>query len=175
MRLLLIALLLPVILFAGESKRMEPPVAIVDSLPWFAVRTIAENPQPFTRAILAEKVQKFDRVVLMYFATWCIPCRAGVKAVVDNAIALKENKTKVVLVNIGEPDDKKTMAWIKKLGADKIPALKDSFGKMTEGFGFIKNGETMALPTTLILDSSLKPLFVVTEEGDDWPSVLWSK
>lgn len=173
MKKFLIVLLLPVLLFAAESKKVTPPVAIADSLPWFAVRTVEKNPQPFTQVILAEKAKKYDRVALTYFATWCIPCRAGIKTIVENMEALKAHNVKVVLVNIGEPDEKKIMAWVKKVGAEKIPVLRDPFGKMTEGFGFVKNGETISLPTTLVVDSGLKPLFVVTEEGDNWPSVLW--
>ena len=88
-----------------ESRRMELPATLSDSLPWFAVREISENSLPFTRSHLAKIARKSERTALVYFATWCIPCRVGVRRLAENFEELQKNKVSVVLVNIGEQDE----------------------------------------------------------------------
>ena len=134
-----------------ESRRMELPATLSDSLPWFAVREISENSLPFTRSHLAKIARKSERTALVYFATWCIPCRVGVRRLAENFEELQKNKVSVVLVNIGEQDE------------------------LTEGFGLVKENEKISLPRTIVLDKKIKPLFMLGEEGRDWPQVLWSK
>lgn len=160
---------------ADKSRKMEMPKTISDSLPWFAIRDFTEARAPWTRSHLATIAKKSDRTALVYFATWCIPCRAGVKRLVDSFDELKKNNVSVVLVNIGERDEELVKNWIKKLNASKFMVVNDSFKRLTEGFGLVKEGEEISLPRTIVLDNNIKPLFMLGEEGRDWPQVLWSK
>ena len=144
-----------------ESRRMSLPATLSDSLPWFAVREISENSLPFTRSHLAKIARKSERTALVYFATWCIPCRVGVRRLAENFEELQKNKVSVVLVNIGEQDENLVM--------------NDPFKRLTEGFGLVKENEKISLPRTIVLDKKMKPLFMLGEEGRDWPQVLWSK
>ena len=158
-----------------ESRRMSLPATLSDSLPWFAVREISENSLPFTRSHLAKIARKSERTALVYFATWCIPCRAGVKRLVENYDELQKNKVSVVLVNIGERDEELVKSWVKKTDASKFTVVSDPFKRLTEGFGLVKEGEEISLPRTIVLDKKTKPLFMLGEEGEDWPQVLWAK
>lgn len=164
--------------FAQESPvsvKKSVPAVVKDSLPWFAVREITEFNPPFTRNHLAQLTEKKNRIALVYFATWCLPCRVGIKKLNENSALLEQNNVKVVLVNIGERDEKKIQEWIAKLGVEKFKAISDPFKRLTEGFGLIKEGEEMSLPQTMVVDKNLKPLFMIGQEGNDWPQVLWSK
>lgn len=168
--------------FAGEapvagknSQKMELPKSISDSLPWFAVREVAENPLPFTRSHLSKIAMNSERTALVYFATWCIPCRAGVKKLVENIGELQKNNVSVVLVNIGERDEELVKNWVKKTVDSKFKVVSDPFKRLTEGFGLVKEGEEITLPRTIVMDKGLKPLFMLGEEGSDWPQVLWAK
>jgi len=160
---------------AELSQKMELPQTISDSVPWFAIREISKNALPFTRSHLAKIAEKSDRVAMVYFATWCIPCRAGVKRLVESAEELQKNHVSVVLVNIGERDEELVKSWIKKVGATQFFAVNDPFKRLTEGFGLVKENEEISLPRTIVLDKQIKPLFMLGEEGNDWPQVLWSK
>jgi hypothetical protein len=51
----------------------------------------------------------------------------------------------------------------------------DPFKRLTEGFGLVNEGEEISLPRTIVLNKNMKPLFMLGEEGQDWPQVLWSK
>ena len=158
-----------------QSRKIEMPQTISDSLPWFAIREFSDNMVPFTRAHLEKLAKKSDRTALVYFATWCIPCRVGVKRLVENVDELNKNNVSVVLVNIGERDEGAIKKWLQKLNASVFTVVIDPFKRLTEGFGLVKENEEISLPRTIVLDSAVKPLFMLGEEGQDWPQVLWEK
>lgn len=159
----------------GKSHKMDLPSSISDSLPWFAIREVSDNMLPFTRTHLSKISKKNERTALVYFATWCIPCRAGIKKLLDNFDELKKNSVSVVLVNIGERDEQLVKDWVKKTNASKFTVVSDPFKRLTEGFGLVKEGEEISLPRTIVLDKNTKPLFMLGEEGNDWPQILWSE
>jgi thiol-disulfide isomerase/thioredoxin len=159
----------------GKSVEMKLPSSIADSLPWFAIREVSDNMLPFTRTHLSKISMKNERTALVYFATWCIPCRAGIKRLVDNYAELQKNNVSVVLVNIGERDEELVKSWVKKTNVSKFTVVSDPFKRLTEGFGLVKEGEEISLPRTIVLDKNTKPLFMLGEEGNDWPQVLWTK
>jgi len=159
----------------SPSLLLPMPKTIADSLPWFAVREVNKTSYPFTKSHLAKIAQDNDRVALVYFATWCIPCRVGVKKLVAAESLLSEKKVGVVLVNIGEPDENAIRKWVEKLGAGNFKLIVDPFKRMTENFGIVGSGEEMSLPKTLVVDSQVKPVVLVGQEGSDWPQVLWEQ
>jgi hypothetical protein len=64
---------------------------------------------------------------------------------------------------------------VKKTNVSKFTVVSDPFKRLTEGFGLVKEGEEISLPRTIVLDKNTKPLFMLGEEGNDWPQVLWTK
>lgn len=158
--------------FAKESVKMPFPPQIRDSLPWFAVREIGDNNTPFTKSHLQKIAQKNKRVALVYFATWCVPCRVGLKEIAANRDELAKAGTAVVLVNVGERDTETLLKYLNKFGLNQMTAVVDPFGRLTEGFGLKKENENMSLPRTIVVDPSLKPMFMLSEEGDDFINLL---
>lgn len=157
----------------APSQKIDLPQTLTDSLPWFAVREVSENNLPFTRAHLSQIAAKSDRVALVYFATWCIPCRVGVKKLAENNAELQKHNVQVVLVNIGERDEALIQKWVEKAGASMFKLVGDPFKRTTEGFGLVSEGQEISLPRTIVVNKNLKPLFMLGEEGNDWPEVLW--
>jgi thiol-disulfide isomerase/thioredoxin len=153
-----------------------PPILQEDSLPWFAARTGENGDAPFTRQSLAELVKPgTKRVALVYFATWCHPCREGIIRLSRQKENLKNQGIMVILVNIGERDLSSVRTWVQKTGGSDWPIVFDFFGRLTASFGLDAEGNDMSLPRILLLDSRLKALRFFCSEGDDWPSVLWEK
>ena len=161
--------------FAADSQKLPLPEAMKDSLPWFAVRELQNDNTPFTRVHLQRLAQKYDRVALVYFATWCIPCRAGIKQVVAHQAEIEKAGTAIVLVNVGERETSKVKNFLVKLSADKLLSVTDPYGRLTEGFGLVKEGQNISLPRTIIVDKSLKVLQLIGEEGDDYIKLLMGK
>lgn len=161
--------------FAKESVKMSFPQQIQDSLPWFAVREIGDNNTPFTKMHLQKLAKSNNRVALVYFATWCIPCRVGLMQIANHRDELKKAGTAVVLVNVGERDTETLLKYLNKFSLNQMKSVVDPFGRLTEGFGLKKENENMSLPRTIVLDSSLKPLIMLGEEGDDFINLLSGK
>ncbi len=157
---------------AKESVTMPLPSQIKDSLPWFAVRELSDNNTPFTKTHLQQIAQKNKRVALVYFATWCIPCRVGLKQIAAHTDDLTKAGTAVVLVNVGERENDKIIKFLSKLSLDQQKAVLDPFGRLTENFGIKNESENMSLPKTMIVDSALKPMLLIGEEGDDYIGLL---
>ena len=158
--------------FAKDSAKLSFPAALKDSLPWFAVRELGDNNTPFTKRHLQQIAQKNKRVALVYFATWCIPCREGLKKIAAQSDELAKAGTAVVLVNVGERETEVLVKYLNKLSLSNFKSVVDPFGRLTEGFGLKKEGENMALPRTIIVDSATKPLVMIGEEGDDFINLL---
>lgn len=157
---------------AKESVTMPLPSQIKDSLPWFAVRELSDNNTPFTKTHLQQIAQKNKRVALVYFATWCIPCRVGLKQIAAHTDDLTKAGTAVVLVNVGERENDKIIKFLSKLSLDQQKAVLDPFGRLTENFGIKNESENMTLPKTIIVDAALKPLLMIGEEGEDFIGLL---
>lgn len=175
MKFLMALLLFVAVAFGQNSHLLTMPNVIADSLPWFAVRELGVAGEPFTKTHLQQLSEKNERVALVYFATWCLPCRAGIKRLAAAQNELVQNKVGVVLVNVGEPDEKRVRRWLEKAKASNIKVVVDPFRRMTENFGLVNEGEEMSLPKTLLVDSKARPLMLVGQEGDDWPQILWEK
>ena len=169
-RVLVLVLAMFAFVSADFTERLPLPAAAADSIPWFAARD--GNGKPFTKNNLLKIAEGYDRVALVYFATWCTPCREGLKAIKDNGPYLEEKKVKVVLVNVGEKESEVVTAFVKKLGLQDFTLIRDNYKRLSEGFGFVKEGEDMALPRTLVLDGNLKPLMFLGKEGQNFIQVL---
>ena len=111
-------------------------------------------------------------MALVYFATWCIPCREGLKQISTNAEALAAAKTAVVLVNVGEREKDSITKFLEQFSLEKMPAVVDPFGRLTEGFGLIKEGENIDLPRTVVVDKKMHPSFMIGAEGADYIQIL---
>lgn len=161
----------------APSVELKLPSAITDSLPWFAVREINDASSPFTKVFLAREAAKAERTALVFFATWCNPCKAGIKRLANAQEELKEHKVNVILVNIGvrEVEERKIRSWVNSVGAGSFKLIIDPFKVMTEGFGLMEKSGEIALPKTLVVDQKMKPIKLLGQEGADWPQVLWEK
>ena len=60
------------------------------------------------------------------------------------------------------------------MGGGVFPVILDPYKRLSEGIGLVGEGKNLALPMTLVIDKAGKPLFMLGEEGNDWPSILWT-
>jgi len=182
-------LLLALAVFAKPSEKLPMANELqAGELPWFAFDAKDSDgtyDKVLNRNNLKEfaKQKKYRKVVFSFFATWCVPCREGLKRMSDNASELKKNDVLVVLVNVAERglenySRKKIDEWAKQNGYLKEEWLLafDPFSNSLEDFGLQKNGSTeTSLPRTLITDGNLHPLMLIGEEGDDYLQILLSE
>jgi len=130
---------------------------------------------------LKEAVKKTGakRVVLSFFATHCVPCREEFAILKKNKDELKKQGVLVYLISVGEgirTHGDKVKEMVESHAGDTFPYYFDPNVILFKSFGLAKQGESPALPQTLILDSNLQVLGILTGEmGTDFPQVLWSE
>jgi len=158
-----------------EKSQQLPLTAVLQkaSMPWFVARD-KNDQQPFTTNDLRTLAKQTKRIALVFFASWCIPCREGIVILRDNQAELDKHGVQVVLVNAGESELPKIEAWVKANGNEKWPVILDKFKNIQKNTGLISDAETeIVFPKTILLDNNLKPLLLIGAEGKDWPKVLW--
>jgi len=162
------------------SERLPLPKELQGELPWFAM--VAKDDDGNYNGILSKdklraiaKQRNSKRVVLAFYATWCIPCREGLTRISNNAAELEKNSVLVVLVNVGEEDFGKVSKWVSGYVKDGWVLGFDKFNNIPANFGLSKNGGEMPLPGILLLDQNLRSLLLIGQEGDDFPKILFSE
>ncbi|MCL2281867.1 MAG: TlpA family protein disulfide reductase [Fibromonadales bacterium] len=159
--------------FAKDSEKLPLPKELqAEELPWLAMDGTYGS--IINKTSLKELAQKSgQRIVFAFFATWCVPCREGLKLMNEKAGNLKDNGVLVVLINVGEDDYGKVEKFANKYAKKDWVLGFDKFGNIPEKFGLKKQDAEMPYPRTLVLDSNLRPLMLIGTEGDDFPQVLW--
>jgi len=166
--------------FAKESERLPLPEKLqAKDLPWFAMRT-KDGEGLYNSVINKDKLRKIAvqrssrRIVFAFFATWCIPCREGLKLMSENSEELKNKDVMVVLISVGEKDYGKVDGFAKEYLKEEWLLGFDMNSNIPEKFGLLGQDNKMQYPKTLLLDSSLAPLMLIGEEGGDFLRILWS-
>jgi len=159
-----------------EKSQILPLTAQLqkESMPWFVARNRSDT-EPFSRKNLETLAgQQTKKIALVFFASWCVPCREGIVRLRDNQAELDKNGIQVILVNAGESDLAKIENWIKENANVKWLVILDKFKNVQKNTGLISGTETeIVFPKTILLDNKLKPLLLIGAEGKDWPRILW--
>ncbi|MCL2688487.1 MAG: TlpA family protein disulfide reductase [Chitinispirillia bacterium] len=161
---------------AELSVRLELPEQLKrNTLPQFSARD-RDGENLFQRRHLERMIEpEAKRVVLVFFATWCVPCAKSAMTIKKTGNSLKENGVQVVFVNAGERDVGAIHKWIKQYGDPSLPLIIDNRSQMSGAFGLLEPNGTTIVPKKLVLDRKLKPLFLLGAEGSDFPGVLWER
>ncbi len=95
--------------------------------------------------------------IVHFFATWCEPCREELPAL--TRLALRAPGVRVIAISVAEPE----MRLRRFLSANQtgFPVLLDSDRAVARAWG------VATLPTSFVLDASLKPQFI-SEESVRW-------
>jgi len=180
---MLALMLLPVFSFgevAGPSEKMPLPKELQGNIiPDFFVLAI-DNETEFNRDNLAAAAKKegAKRVVLSFFATWCVEnCGSEFVKLKENAGALKAKGVQVYLIDVGEKimqKGKEVSDFVSKYAGNAFPFYFDQNAKMLKNFGIIeRDAVKLELPRIVVMDANLKVLNVFTVTGNDFPQVLW--
>ena len=177
-KILFILFLLTFAAYGAKSEILPLPQELQSGeLPWFAMTV--ENNGAYNGVLNKDGLRELVKeknckgVIISFYATWCAPCREGLKKMNENAAEFKKRNLLVVLADIGEEDYGKINKFIKPYAQPEWLLGFDRFGNIPEKFGLAKEGEEMAFPKTLVLDSTLIPQKLIGVEGDDFPQVLW--
>jgi len=130
---------------------------------------------------IKEAVKKVGakRVVLSFFATYCIPCREEFAILKNNKGELDKRGILIYLIDVGEDirsSGGKVSEMVEKNAGDSFPYYFDPNVILLKNFGLVKKGEDPSLPLTLILNSNLQAVGILKGQmGSDFPQVLWGE
>jgi len=183
--IMLLLTLLPAFSFGAEhsgptKKRLPLPKELQGTLPNFEVLAM-DNETEFSQNDLKAAAKKAGakRIVLSFFASYCVLCAAEFELLKKNAGELKKNGVQVYLIDVGE-DIRELGGKASKVASDHagkdFPLYFDPYANLFEDFGLMPADGNYLLPTIIILDSELRVLGVFEGGvGNDFPQVLWGK
>jgi len=166
----------------GQSHKLNPlPKQLQGTIPNFKVLAI-DNETELNQNDLKTNAKKAGakRIVLSFFATWCVNCIEELARLKENVNELKKNGVQVYLINAGESihnDGDKVSGMVNKYAGNSFPLWFDPNGNLLRKSGFIQeNSGKFSLPLIIILDSDLRVLGVLSAiSKDDFPKVLWGE
>jgi thiol-disulfide isomerase/thioredoxin len=137
---------------AAESAKADPLPWSGGAKPSFSIESLS--------GVRIDLARQIDRVVLVhFFATWCEPCRPELSALHRLADRFAQRPLTVLAIDVGEPDAR-VHRFFDSFPVS-FPILLDRDKTVTKAW------EVSTLPTTFVLDRTLRPRFMV--EGDlDW-------
>ena len=122
----------------------------------------------FRSVDIAVADSSYDRVALVFFATWCPPCRHGIERLTERAEELARSRIRVVLINFGQ-EPATVNAY---LGANRtFPVVLDRYGNTKEMYLRVI-GESVALPQTVVIGRDKRVKRIIGKEGPDYVDQL---
>jgi len=163
----------------GFSKQGDKKTVLLKSLgparvgkaaPWFA----AQDVNSIGKIINLNKVIKqpdTNKTVLVFFATWCKPCKEGLEILRLNQQKLEKAKIKVIIIDYQEESDQ-VQEFLKQNHLTAFTTIIDKFGQNSKSYGVAvtrKGGKMEAsLPKTFVIGTDGKLLAIIGEEGEDY-------
>ncbi len=139
------------ILFLLNIVNAQPMVG--EESPTFFLRTLDGESFFLSRHVGENARQGQEQpIVLSFFATWCIPCKAEIPILHQLQEAYPE--VKFLLVNVEEKSDLVT----KYVQANNItlPVLMDMYSVVANKFGIVNEKNVAVLPQLVVIDQSGK-------------------
>lgn len=142
---------------SGQAKVGHPA-------PWLSGWTLGNEifniKKPF-------KDPEINKQVLVFFASWCAPCKKGIEMLNKHKKHLKNNGIQIVLINFNEPLEK-VKEYMKKTPS-YFPVVLDPFGQSGETYLETSKG-TFPIPKTFIIDREGIVKGIIGHEGKDYVS-----
>jgi thiol-disulfide isomerase/thioredoxin len=134
--------------------------------PWLAGWTLDEEIFNLTKPFADEGVQ---RLALVFWATWCQPCREGLMRLAEAAERLEAAGVAVALVNVGE--EAPTVASFLQRTPLPFPVVLDPYRNCLDTY-LTRPGGLTVLPLTVVLDRERRVVRIIGAEGDDYVELL---
>lgn len=139
------------------------PVEVGQPAPWFAG---ADALKP-SRTINRRRALAAGRpIALVFFATWCAPCKVGLEHLRAGKARLVEAGLDVILVNYRERVEEVT-PYLSQYGLQGFPTLTDRFGLAAKAYG-VENEDLTSLPKTFVIRGDGTVAAIFSEEREDY-------
>lgn len=148
---------------AGAQENRADTLEVGDTAPAVYLRTL-DGKDFFLRdycGALRSAKKKPHVVILSFFATWCLPCRAEIPHLMKLQERLKLEDLKVFLIDVGEAPEK-VESFVKEMQVT-LPVLIDRYSVVSRKYS------VDGLPTLVVIgkDGSVKAMWSGYTDGDE--------
>ena len=140
--------------------------AVGEEAPWLSGWTPDERVFNIGKPFADPQVQ---RLALVFWASWCQPCRAGLAQLAAAADRLEAARVDVALVNVGE--DNATVAAFLAEYPLPFDVVLDPYRNSMDTYLLRPDGRT-ALPLTVVLNRDRTVRRVIGAEGHDYVDLI---
>ena len=157
-------LLFPSLSFAKDSQLMQKSgeAVVGQPAPWLSGWTLDDQVFNLKKAFEDPAV---TRVAFVFWATWCAPCKEGMKRLCSAKARLEAAGLSVVLINVEEQADA-VKNYLRKTPLT-FPVVLDPYGRAKTPYLDDGNG-SLSLPRTVIVGRDGKVIRIIGSEGDDY-------
>ena len=152
------------IIYVLLSAGLHAELKVGDDAPTFFVRDLQEKSFFFS-----DTLKVGNPIVLSFFATWCVPCRAEMPEL--DTLSQSYKDVNFYLINVSgltqgntkmKEDPEKVKMMVDKLGVN-LKVLMDKYGKVAENYG------VKSLPRLVLIDQKRKVHYIHDgyEAGDE--------
>ena len=114
------------------------------------------------------------KVALVFFTTFCKPCREGLLLLRDGRARLEAARVEVLLVAVGqEPEE--VASYLKELKLESFIAIADRYSVIARKYGLsvVENDEErLEIPKTVVFDKKGILQDILGKEGRDYVSAI---
>ena len=125
---------------ANKETQDSLSIKVGDKCPLYSTRDIEGN------LFSVNNFSKSQVIILNFFATWCVPCRGELPALLDLVQKHKNDKLIVYLISKGKDTRSELLEFKTKEKLTDFIIIRDCYGMFSQKFG-INN-----IPVTLVLD-----------------------
>jgi thiol-disulfide isomerase/thioredoxin len=141
--------IIAVLLFFLLTSPVLAALKVNDSAPTFSLPDCEGKDFNLNDTVGVKRRVTAKGVIVIFFASWCVPCRSELPLINSFVDELRNNGITVVLVDVKE-NFKTVNALLTELKVDKPIVLSDHDGKTSEKY------QIRFLPTTFFIDAGGK-------------------
>jgi peroxiredoxin len=139
-----------------------------DTIPWFASQTAERRVINRTLLLREIKAAGYKGFVMNFFATWCVPCREGLKMLGKERERLEAAGIRVYLVDVSRTGNAPD-GFLGDLNLAGITVLPDPYAVISRDFGMMDGKDLeLALPKTFVVAADGRIRAIFAGEGQDY-------
>ena len=157
----------------SEQLTQSGVIQLGQEMPFFSGWTVNQSTStPFNSAkyFQSKKTQKVKHFVVSLCASWCAPCKEGLKRLKKKKRLFKKKKVDILVLIADQKEN--AQALFDQYGFKGATFIVDPFETYALKFSPGESKRQLVLPKTFVLDQKAHVKRIIGKEGKDWIHLL---